>query len=176
MKKFSKVKTLTLMFGLTAGIFSAQNISGKSSKITVDGTAPAHNWTMSAAESTFTGTVSGNTITNVRFSMPAKNLKSTKGKSMDDKAYAALKSDKNPNITFAASTLNLGKGVASGRMTIAGTTKNVSIPVNVVKTGDSYTITGTASLKMSDFGMETPSFMFIHTGDAITVNVTITAE
>ena len=38
---------------------------------------------------------------------------------MDNKAYKALKSDKNPNITFTAATLPLGKSNVTGKLTIA---------------------------------------------------------
>ena len=48
--------------------------------------------------------------------------------------------------------------------------------MNVAKNGNSYTITGSESLKMTEFGMQTPGFLGIKTGDAVTVNVTIIAD
>ena len=166
-----------LLFAVTFFSFvNAQNITGKSTKIAVDGTSPMHDWTMTASSANFSGTVSGNAITNVKFSMPAKNLKSTKGKMMDNKAYDALKADKAPNISFTAASLAVGKSTVAGKLTIAGVTKDVSFPVNVVKNGNSYTITGSESLKMSDYGMETPGFLGVHTGDVVTVTVNIVAN
>jgi hypothetical protein len=53
---------------------------------------------------------------------------------------------------------------------------NCFFPVNVVKNGNSYNITGTETLKMSDYGMETPGFLGVHTGDAVTVTVNIVAN
>ncbi|OWR15302.1 YceI family protein [Chryseobacterium sp. VAUSW3] len=171
------LKSVMLLFAVTFfGFVNAQNITGKSTKIAVDGTSPMHDWTMTASSANFSGTVSGNAITNVKFSMPAKNLKSTKGKMMDNKAYDALKADKSPNISFTATSLSVGKGNLAGKLTIAGVTKDVSFPVNVVKNGASYNITGTENLKLSDFGMERPGFMGVKTGDAIKVTVNIVAN
>ena len=135
-----------------------------------------HDWTMTSTSAIFTGTVNGNTITNVKFVMASKNLKSEKGKMMDNKAYKALKSDAQPNITFTAASLPVGKTNVNGKLTIAGVTKAVTFPVNVVKNGNSYTITGSESLKMSDYGMETPGFLGEHTGDVVTVTVNIVAN
>ncbi|MBW8361074.1 MAG: YceI family protein [Kaistella sp.] len=176
MKNFTTFKILALTIGLISGLVSAQNISGKSATVTVSGTSPMHDWTMTSNTATFSGTVSGNTITNVKFLMAAKNLKSKKGKIMDNKAYHALKADKNPNISFTAGSLNVGKSTLSGKLSIAGMTKSVSLPVSVIKNGNSYHISATEEMKMSDFGMETPGFLGVRTGDAITVHVTMTAN
>ncbi len=168
------ISRVVILFSILAvGLLSAQTVTAKSSKVVVNGTSPMHDWDMTSTSVTFNGTVSGNTLTNVRFTMAAKTLKSTKGSMMDNKAYKALKSDKNPNITFTAATLPLGKSNVTGKLTIAGVTKNVTFPVNVAKNGNSYTIVGSESMKMSEFGMETPGFLGVHTGDAVTVNVTI---
>ncbi|TXF77653.1 YceI family protein [Chryseobacterium sp.] len=176
MKNFSTFKVLVMTIGLFSGLFSAQNITGKSATVSVSGTSPMHDWTMTSNTANFSGTVSGNSITNVKFAMAAKNLKSTKGKIMDNKAYNALKADKNPNISFTAATLNVGKSTLSGKLSIAGVTKTVSLPVSVIRNGKSYHISATEDMKMSDFGIETPGFLGVHTGDAITVHVTITAN
>ncbi len=176
MKKLNTLKFYSLAFLLMVGLLSAQSISGKSIKVSVDGTSPMHNWTMNASTGTFSATVSGNTLTNIKFSVPTKSLKSTKGKMMDNKAHGALKADKAPQINFTAKSVNVGKGTLSGSLSIAGVTKNVSFPATVVKNGSSYTISGTDQLKMSDFGMETPGFMGVKTGDAVTVKVNIVAN
>lgn len=156
------LKSVMLLFAVTFfGFVNAQIITGKSTKIAVDGTSPMHDWTVTSSSANFSGTINGNAITNVKFSVPVKNLKSTKGKMMDNKAYDALKADKAPNISFTATSLSVGKGNLAGKLTIAGVTKDVSFPVNVVKNGASYNITGTENLKLSDFGMERPGFMGI---------------
>lgn len=168
--------TVFTLLLVASQVASAQSLSQKSSKISVDGTSPMHDWTMTASSSTFSGTVSGNSITNVKFVMPAKNLKSTKGKMMDNKAYSALNADKAPNITFTATSIPVGKSNVSGKLTIAGTTKTVSIPVTVTKSGSSYTIVASETIKMSDFGMQRPGFMGVKTGDVVTVKVNVVAQ
>lgn len=135
-----------------------------------------HDWTMTATGGTFSGSVAGNVITNAKFSIPAKNLKSTKGKMMDNKAYSALKADANSTISFSVATIVIGKNILKGNLTVAGVTKNVVVPVNVLKTGNSYRITGSSNLKMSDFKMAAPGFLGVKTGDAVTVKVDITAN
>lgn len=95
---------------------------------------------------------------------------------MDNKAYGALKADKNPNISFSASSLSVGKSNLTGKLTIAGVTKTITLPVTVTQNANTYTISGTQSLKMSDFGMETPGFMGVRTGDAVTVKINIVAN
>ena len=170
-------KSLLVMFAVAMfGFVNAQNITGKSTKVSVDGTSPMHDWTMTASAANFSGKVNGNTITNVKFSMPVKNLKSTKGKMMDNKAYDALNADKNPNISFSAATLNMGRSNLSGKLTIAGVTKDISFPVTVTKNGASYQIIGSENIKLSDFGLARPGFMGVKTGDAMKVTVHITAN
>lgn len=173
----SAMKSLLTFFAVIFfGLVSAQTITGKTTKVTVDGTSPMHDWAMTSSSATFTGKIAGNAITNVKFTMPAKNLKSTKGKMMDNKAYEALKADKNPTITFTAASLNMGKSNVAGKLTIAGVTKDVSFPVTVTKNGASYQITGTEEVKLSDYGMARPGFMGVKTGDAIKITVNITAN
>lgn len=174
-KVFLNIATIGIAL-LFSQFANAQKISQKSSLITVTGTSPMHDWEMSGSAATFSGTVNGNTIQNANFSMPAKNLKSKKGKTMDNKAYEALKSTKTPNITFSTTSIVIGKSTVSGKLSIAGVTKNVSFPANVIKKGNSYVIDGTETIKLSDFGMERPGFMGIKTGNLITVKVNVVAE
>lgn len=169
-------RVIVLFSILAMGVLSAQTVTAKSTKVVVNGTSSMHDWDMTANAGSFNGTVSGNALTNVKFVMAAKSLVSSKGSMMNNKAYKALKADGNPNIIFTAATLPVGKTNVAGKLTIAGVTKNISLPVNVAKNGNSYVITGSESLKMSDYGMETPGFLGVHTGDAVTVTVTIVAN
>ncbi|WP_313100795.1 YceI family protein [Epilithonimonas sp.] len=155
---------------------NAQKITQKNTTIIISGTSPMHDWEMKGSTSTFTGVVAGNAITNVSLTVPVKTLSAEKGKIMEKKAYEALKSDKAPNVTFTASSINIGKSNVAGKLTIAGTAKNVSIPVSVVKKGNAYLINGTETVKLSEFGMDRPGFMGIKTGDVVTVKVNVVAE
>ena len=154
---------------------SAQKINQASSAVKVTGTSTAHDWEMNATGATFTGVVNGDAITNVTLVVPVKNLKS--GKSMmDNKTYDALKASKSPNVTFTASSINVGKSNVSGKLSIAGVTKTVSFPVSVVKKGDSYVIDGTETVKLSEFGMDRPGMLGMKTGDVVTVKVNVVAK
>ncbi len=178
MKTIKTFLNLTVIGGvlLFSQFANAQKITQKTTSVLVTGTSPMHDWEMNGSAATFSGTVNGNVINNATFTMPVKNLKSKKGKMMDNKAYSALKSEKFPNVTFTTTSINIGKSNVSGTLSIAGVSKNVSFPVNVVKKGNAYVIDGTETLKLSDFGMERPGFMGVKTGNEITVKVNVTAE
>lgn len=154
----------------------AQKINQKTISVIINGTSSLHDWEMNGSSATFSGTVNGNAITNANFTIPVKNIKSKKGKMMDNKAYSALKSDKAPNIYFTATSIPVGKSNLNGKLTIAGVSKNVSFPVTVSKNANTYTINGNETLKLSDFGMERPGFMGVKAGDEVTVKVNIVAE
>ncbi len=178
MKTTGNLVGMALLIGtfLLPQLSNAQKLTQKTTAIKVSGTSPMHDWEMTGSTATFAGTVAGNAITNVTFTVPAKSLKAEKGKTMEKKAYEALKADKAPNVTFSAASINIGKSNATGKLTIAGASKNVSFPISIVKKGNTYVIDGTETIKLSEFGMERPGFMGIKTGDAVTVKVNVVAE
>ena len=178
MKTTKNLFGLAILLGATLlpQLSNAQKLNQKSTSITISGTSPMHDWEMKGSTATFSGVVNGNAITNIIYTVPVKTLKAEKGKTMEKKAYEALKSDKAPNVTFTATSINLGKSNAAGKLTIAGATKNVSFPVSIVKKGNSYIIDGTETIKLSEFGMDRPGFMGIKTGDVVTVKVNVVAE
>ena len=177
MKNLTNYKVLLLAFGILSGVVSAQSISSKTVKTTVSGTSTMHDWTMTSTSGTFSGTVAGNAINNIQYNLGAKTLKSGKG-AMDSNAYKAMKADKFPNITFTATSVNMGKGTITGKLTVTDVTKTVSFPVTVAKSGNSYTITGTETIKMTDYGVTPPSFMMntVKTGNEIKITVNVTAN
>lgn len=177
MKKVNNFKMLLLALGLFSGMASAQAISSKTVKTTVAGTSTMHDWTMTSTSGTFSGTVAGNAINNIQYNLGAKTLKSGKG-AMDSNAYKAMKADKFPNITFTATSVNIGKGTITGKLKVTDVTKTVSFPVTVAKSGNSYTITGTETIKMTDYGVTPPSFMMntVKTGNEIKITVNVTAN
>ena len=79
---------------------------------------------------------------------------------------------------FTATSVNMGKGTITGKLKVTDVTKTVSFPVTVAKSGNSYTITGTESIKMSEYGVTPPSFMMntVKTGDLIKITVNVTAN
>ena len=90
--------------------------------------------------------------------MNSKTLKSGKS-AMDNNAYKAIQADKYTNISFTATAVNMGKGTMTGKLTVTNTVKTITVPVNVTKNGNSYTVWGQANIKMSDYGVTPPAFM-----------------
>lgn len=177
MKKTLNLKMFALALGLFSGLISAQKISSNNVKTTVSGTSTLHDWTMTSTGGSFSGNVSGNSITDIKYAMGSKTLKSGKG-AIDTNAYKAMQADKFPNISFVATSVNLGKGNMTGKLTVTNVTKTVTFPVTVAKTGNSYTITGTETIKMTDYGVTPPSFMMntVKTGNDIKVTVNVVAN
>lgn len=177
MKNLANFKILVLAFGLFSGLVAAQKISSKTVKTTVTGTSTMHDWTMTSTSGTFSANVSGNTLTDVTYTLGAKSLKSGKG-AMDTNAYKAMQADKFPNITFAATSVNVGKGTMTGKLKVTDVTKTVSFPVTVAKNGTTYTITATENIKLTDFGVTPPSFMMntVKTGNDVKITVRVSAN
>jgi len=143
--------------------------------IKVSGSSNLHDWTMEAKS----GSIEANLnlasnvsylagIQSLSFNLPVKNLKSTEGSTMDNRAYDALKADKNPNITFklltatsASADANKSQFKVTGELTIAGVTKQIEMVANSTKNADgSVIITGQQKLKFTQFSLKPPSFMF----------------
>ena len=177
MKNLGNLKTLILALGLVSGFAAGQKISSNNVRTVVSGTSTLHDWKMTSANGTFSGTVSGNAIQDVQYSMNSKSIKSGKG-AMDNNAYKAMQADKYPNITFSANSINMGKGTMTGKLTVTNTTKTITLPVNVSKAGNTYTVWGSAAIKMTDFGVKPPSFMMntVKTGNDITITVNAVAK
>lgn len=172
MRNSGNLKAFVLCLGLLSGLAFGQKISSNNVKTVVSGTSTIHDWKMNSASGTFSGNVSGNTIRDIQYTMKSKTLKSGKG-AMDNNAYKAMQADKYPNITFSASSVNIGKGTMTGKLTVTNVTKTITIPVNVSKAANSYTIYGSATIKMTEFGVTPPSFMMntVKTGNEITITV-----
>ena len=177
MKNLRLFKTLLLAVGLFSGLLAGQRITSNNVKTVVAGTSTFHDWAMTSESGTFSGNVSGNSIQDVRYSMSGKTLKSGKG-AMDKNAYEAILADKFPNITFTATSINLGKGMMTGKLTVTNVTKTISLPVNIKRNGDSYNISGTAKIKMTDYGVTPPSMFFntVKTGNELALTITAVAK
>jgi hypothetical protein len=95
------VTILSLAVTATAGQpFKAE----KGSKITVAGTSTMHDWTMVSEDIQVQASINDQAaIETLKLVVPVTTLKSHKS-GMDDNAYKALKSDKNPQITFNLKT------------------------------------------------------------------------
>ncbi|WPV64139.1 YceI family protein [Chitinophaga sp. LS1] len=181
------IATLLFVQLIVAAAF-AQNktlvVSGISLK--VNGTSTLHDWEMKATSGTCTadltfspaGQLTG--ITALSYTVGAETLKSEHS-GMDSNAYKALKTKKNPNITFKITTSTVaadGSIKAQGQLTIAGVTKAVELTAKSTAAagGKSVVIKGSKVINMTDFQVDPPSFMMgaMKTGNAVTISYEFT--
>jgi hypothetical protein len=118
-------------------------------------------------------------ITSFGFKVPIEGMDGGRGSSMNDKILTAFKSAENPfveynqtepaNVTKSGNTYTI---TSTGTLSMAGTSKTITVvSTGVVKNGV-LIITGFQGVKMSDFNMTPPSAMFgqIKTHDDVVVN------
>lgn len=157
---------------------------GSANKTTVSGTSTLHDWTMTSTEGTYDAKFEINQegaptqLVALTYSLRAESLKSGKN-AMDKNAYNSLNTEKHKKITFVLTSAATedSKIKASGNLTIAGVTKTIPVEATCKNspTGE-LTCTAKVSMKMTDYKVEPPTFMFgsIKTGDEITLNFSIT--
>jgi YceI-like protein len=158
--------------------------------IRLNGTSNVHDWQMKAlkgkSEASFL--VDDNdkviTITRLSFSLPATNLKSEHA-AMDKNTYKALKTDKNPNISFVGSATKVTSTggnnyelTSEGELSIAGTTKHTQLVATgkYNPTDKTFTITGVKKMKMTDYNVQPPKALMgtIKTGNDISISYDLT--
>ncbi len=196
MKNNSK-RSVTLMvccllsFGQVALAQSTYTISdSKSNDMKLSGTSSLHDWEMKA--SVFSGkaqfdfkngddqTLVG--LNSLTFSLPVTNLKSDKN-GLDKNAYEALNSNKHKNIIYTLLTAKVSPEKdhkflikTTGNLGISGITMEVAMDVYCIVNKDAtITCSGNEALKMSDYKVKPPSFMWgaMKTGDAITLDFSV---
>lgn len=148
--------------------------TARENTVKISGGSNVHNWTMNAqnpvSEASFGALNTEENIpknlTSLSFSVNTKSLKSEHS-SMDGRTYKTLKADDFPKITFKLSNAvvspvkkNKFSVKANGTLTIAGTSKTIAMVVNgEVKEDGSINCIGQQKLKLTDFGIQPPSFM-----------------
>lgn len=172
--------------GITKG-FAQAKYHAQTLHLVVSGTSSLHDWEMKSSKGEFEASIAvANdkvTFSALNFTVPAESLKSGHGM-MDKNTYKALRTGKNPNISFVLvsskvtpageNTYQL-KGI--GRLTIAGTTLETDLLATVKynPADKSFSCTGTKKFKMSEYGVKPPTVMMgaIKTGDAISISYTL---
>ena len=160
-----------------AGIVNAQELTfNTNTKFFVDGTSTVHDWTIES--NTITGKLvtdeASKQITSVSLQLPVESLKSGKN-GMDKKVYDAFDEKKNPMITFKSSSIYIQDdgtiGVATGELTMAGSTQRVEVPFTVDDTSGNWIFTGEVTLLTTTFDMKPPTAVFgtIKAGDEVKV-------
>ena len=102
---------------------------------------------------------------------------------MDNNAYKALKTDKNPAITYTMTSAKVTNGnggdiivQCKGKLTIAGATRDEEIIATVKPNADNtLTVSGSRTISMKDFSMKPPSFMMgtVKTGNDVTIKFSL---
>jgi len=154
----------------------------ESSKMVIKGTSSVHDWETEVTVIHGTGSFSVKDgkiegANNVQITIPVKSIKSGKS-GMDNKTYEALKASQAPNIHFALTHIRSsdnGKIVADGNLTIAGTTKPVTITGKYELLGSQIVISGTHELNMKNFNIDPPTAMLgaIKAGADISIDYTL---
>lgn len=181
------MKNLILFLAiLTAGsaLFAQEEYRIVKSTVKMAGTSTLHDWTADVTKVngnallTFTNnTLSG--VKSLNVTMNAATIKSSKGSTMDNNIYKAMKTKQYPDITYALTKVNslTTKGGTyyldtEGKLTMAGTTKVITMTVTGTTSGSGIVFKGSKKLKMTDFKIE-PPVMFLgtlKTADDVTIS------
>ncbi|MEY4930949.1 MAG: hypothetical protein RI909_1673 [Bacteroidota bacterium] len=177
------ILTMAAVFVVLSAAGQANYRQSGTTNVTIAGTSTMHDWTMTSTGANYNATFEVNAdgtpakLSMVAFTLPAESLKS-KEKAMDKNAYKSLNTDKYKDITFQLTAAKItGKTIAcTGNLTISGTTKPVEVDVTFESKNGTLVCKGSKKIKMTDFKVEPPSFMFgtIKTGDEITVSFDVT--
>lgn len=179
---------LTLTLSMSAFLFAQVNYQISNFKVSIAGTSTVHDWTADV------NTVSGIAdlvmtngeliaLNNLNVKLDANSIKSEKGSMMDKNIYKSLKTKDHNFITFKlttvkslASTGNVTNLSVDGELTIAGTTKLVNLRAACTGNDGSYKFEGAKKIKMTDYNVEPPTFMFgaMTTGDEVTITYEVT--
>ncbi len=185
---FTIAATLCVISSQVSYAQSAYRIDPNSARLILHGTSTLHGWTMTARG--FTGdavlVVDSGTIeqlSSLNVTIPVRSLKGENSE-MDENAYTALKATEFSEIAFQLNSANIsphGKDVfaiaAHGNVFVAGVAKFITLDATARLERDStISITGSTTLKMSDFQIQPPSFMLgaMKTGNEVTLEFVVT--
>jgi polyisoprenoid-binding protein YceI len=173
----------SIALALAAFAASAERFaSANGSVVKVEGTSTLHNWTMESSivngEITAPTPDNWNAPAKAVVTIPVTSIKSEHAK-MDKLMAEALQAKKNPDIRYEMTQATPTNVTASafvlktqGKLTIAGTTRDVAFDVQGSRNADGrYTLVGQAPIRMTAFGIKPPTAMMntIKTGDDVKV-------
>ena len=174
---------IAFLFGGLTHTFAQAKYHAQTMDVTVSGTSTLHDWEMKSSKGQVDASIlfANNilTLSGLSFNFPSESLKS--GHSMmDNNTYKALKTEKNPNISFVLTSGNVTPSGANtflfngmGSLTIAGTTIQTDLVATLKYNPEdkSFTCTGVKKFKMTQYGVKPPTVMLgtIKTGDEISI-------
>ena len=176
---------------LMAGSVQAEKFVSASHTMKINGTSTLHDWeapakTLSANGDLTLANGDLQAIASLSVVCQSKSIQSTKGESMDEKIYDALKADDFPTINFTLSKVKSITKTAegwtvetTGNLTIAGSTQAIDMTVKAVLKADGQIVfSGKKAIKLSQFNIERPSAMLgvIKCGDDITLTFDLTMK
>ena len=172
---------ISSLFSFQVALSQNYILNNSSSVLEVNGTSSLHDWTLETEKQSGNVVLSNAEtleISNLDFSVEAESLKSGKT-SMDKNTYKALKTDDHKTMDFSLSTVKQVKKISdnsfkvftTGKMTISGVTKTISLDMTVKLEGNKLLLEGEKSFKMTDFGVDPPTALLgtIKTGNEITI-------
>lgn len=198
-KFITSILTVLLGMALAAPAAAQQTLTPapRGNKVKVDGTSSVHDWSVKShtikgsanlPEALDTSTslaevgwlASKKVNPKIVVHIPVKTLTSGKD-GMDENMYEAFHANKNPTITFdldhiwavKAESTNEVKAQASGKLTMAGKTKDVLLNVKIYRKSDgSLEIKGRHKIDMRHYGIEPPTAMLgmMKTGPTVHVS------
>ena len=166
---------------------SAQNfkLNNGEGEVKVTGTSTLHDWEEIAEQKSgliaLDNTAELPKITSLKFTVESESLKSGKS-AMDKNTYKALETKDHKQIVFelksvksispVTSASNKYKVVATGNLTIAGSTNTIDLPFNLTINEGKVLLEGKKGLKMTDYKIDPPKALLgtITTGDEIEVH------
>ena len=171
----------SLFIGLIALVLmGAPSQAQENGHIKVEGTSTMHNWNVQS--DVIKGSVKINGIKLAgSVDISANSFKSENG-AMDKNIFTALKAQKYPEITYKFMTVSVISGMndkqqatleTKGDLTIAGVKRTITLPLKNKKLSDNrMEITGNYKLKMTDYSIAIPKFLFgmVKTGDMVEVS------
>lgn len=185
-KRLTRTLGTLLIALLTMQVSLAQSLSvnNVASELKIEGSSNLHDWEMVAQQvkGTMQVTLEDGRLTNIdqlSFVVVAESLESGKG-GMDKNAYKALDTKKHKDITFklqSVAKLDCSSNTtcvisAKGTLSIAGTTRPIELTFSVTSSNNNIILSGSYSLKMTDFNVDPPKAMFgtITTADELKIN------
>lgn len=189
-KRAIKMSSILALAALLIATFNAQaqeriKLQPTAQEFVVKGTSTLHDWHMTSSEGE--GFMMLNAATNgvpnfsgAEIVLSAETLKSGK-RGMDKNAYKALDTEEHPSIKFVLSSAQMESatsGKASGKLTIAGFTRDVTFNIEVKGGGNSFTIKGSTDFRLTDFQIDPPTALMgtIKTGDEVTIEFNTTFQ
>lgn len=176
MKKLNLLLVLTLV--ATMAFSQTYDSRLSESKMTISGTSTLHDWESVVENFSATVSMKEGDVMSATFEGKVKSIKSGTG-SMDDNTYEAMSADKYPTISFKSKEITTegNNMVVQGTLTIAGKSQTIKMILTKEQWSEkSLKVSGSHTMKMSEYGINPPRAMFgtIRTGDEVTIKFDLT--